>query len=85
MMSIDGDCVTLGAKKMHFNVNFNNETFQLHDEITEMIDKVSNIMPACETEKWPVMPSLLGNDYVKRIPSIVHAIIFNKTLPKLVT
>ena len=82
IMTTDGDCAILGANKLCFNVNSNNETFQSHDKTNDTIDKVRNPILACETEKWTVTSSLLGNDCVKRDPNVGHATIFNKTLPK---
>ena len=39
VVSTDGDCIILGVKKLCWNVNFNTETFHLHDRTLEMNEK----------------------------------------------
>ena len=76
-------CVVLGAKKLYFNVNFNSETFQVYDKSVDCAKVDDNPLFLHESKKWPLIASLLGNDYVKRIPNVGHATIFKKILPKL--
>ena len=83
-MSTDGDCAMLGVNKFYFNVNSNNETFQLHDKQLTLLAR-KNPMFSYEVNKWPVTSPLLDNDHLKRIPNVGYATIFNKMLPKFVT
>ena len=84
VMSNDGDCVVLGVGKLYFNVNFNAEKFQVYDKSIDITKVDKNPLFAYESHKWLLMLSLLGNNYVKRIPNIGYATIFNKIMPKLV-
>jgi len=84
-MSIDGDCIVLGARKLCFNVNFNSEMFQVYEKSIDTLDTQKNPLFQHESSKWPLIASLLGNDYIKRIPNVGFATIFNKVLPKMAT
>ena len=85
VMSIDGDCIVLGATKLCFNVNFNSEMFQVYEKSIDTLDTQKNPLFQYESSKWPLIASLLGNDYIKRIPNVGFATIFNKVLPKMAT
>ena len=84
MMSTDGDCIVLGAEKLYFNVNFNTETFQIYEKSVDILCVEKNPLFKYKSKNWPLIASLLGNDYVKRIPNVGFATIFNKILPNLV-
>ena len=84
IMSTDGDCIILGAKKVYYNVNFNNHTFNLYDIEIEVKEKELNPLFKYDVDKWSLIASLLGCDYVDRIKNVGYATIFNKILPKLV-
>ena len=84
VMSNDGDCIVLRVGKLYFNIDFNAEKFQVYDKSLDITKVDENPLFAYESHKWPLISSLLGNNYVKRILNVGYAIIFNKKLPKLV-
>ena len=85
VISKDGDCVILGAEKVYFNVNFNWSTFKVYDKCVNILNVQSNPLFKYDSAHWPIIGVLHGCDYLKRIPNIGHAAIFNKILPKLVS
>ena len=74
----------LGVRKLYFNLDFNTENFQVYNKSIDITKVDKNSLFAYESNKWPLISSLMGNDYVKRIPNVGYATIFNKILPKLV-
>ena len=84
VMSIDDDCIVLGARKLYFKINFKTETFQFYDKITDALNGDKNLLFVCESRKWPLIVSFLGKDCITRVPNVGYAM-FNKVLPKLVT
>ena len=74
----------LGAKKLHYDVTFNQGTFKVHDKSVDIIDTQMNPLFLYDTIYWPIIVVILGCDYLKRIPNVGHAIAFNKILLKLV-
>ena len=84
IMSTDGDFVVLGAKKLCFNVNFRDETFQLCHRTIDAMSDDENPLLKHELHKWPLTSSLLGNDCMKRAPNVGFETCFNNFFPKLV-
>ena len=42
IMSKDGDCIIIGAKKMCYDVNFNKSTFKVHDRNSDLLHNDEN-------------------------------------------
>ena len=85
IISIDEDCIIIGAKKMHYDVNFNNSTFKLHGRNSDILRKDVNPLLQYDPCNCPLIASLLGSYYTRRIKNIGFATLFNNLFPKLVT
>ena len=80
----EGDCIMLGAKKVCCDVNFHGHTFKLCD-MNEDLNKMDlNPLFNHDIDKWPLIASLLGYDYIDRIKNVGFATVFQNTLPRLV-
>ena len=83
-MSTGGNCVTLGANKLFYKVNFNACIFKLHEKSTETNNVADNPLLVHGEEKWKLIGAVLGCDHLKRIKSCGFAASFNKALHHLV-
>ena len=63
--SKDGDCVVLGAKKVRFNVNFNNESFQVFNMDNDNNSEINPLLTR-DADKWHLIGVVLGCDYLPR-------------------
>ena len=85
IISVDGDYIILGARKMHFKVNFDNETFSAYTKEEDMNQKDANLLFACDADLWYLIVGLLRCDYVDRMRNLGYSSLFNKILVNLNT
>ena len=84
IMPADRDCIILGAKKMHHDVNFNKSTFKVRDRNSDLLHKDENTLFQHDPCNYPLIASLLGHDYMSRIKNADFDALFNEMFPKLV-
>ena len=75
----------LSSEKFCFDVNFNQGTFKMNDKSVCIIGTQMNPLFRYDTMNWPIIGVILDCDYLKMIPNVGYATMFNKILPKIVS
>ena len=66
IVSVDGDVIMLGVRKVCFKVNIGQRKFQAYEKDSVTCDPKYNISQI-PTRLWPYLSALLGCDYIKRV------------------
>ena len=64
IISVDGDCIILGARKIYFKDKFENDTFSACIKEEDTNEKDANPLFAYDTDKWYLIGGMLGCDYI---------------------
>ena len=67
VMFIDGDCVVLSVRVLHYDKNFKEHALKFYNKEIDAIDTENNPLFRHKEDKWPIIEAMLGCDCLKNI------------------
>ena len=69
VISMDGDCLVLGHKKIMHNMDWRKKKFEMHDQ-KEAIETNECLLVPCSLKRQPVIASLLRTECADEIANV---------------